>query len=247
MYKGLTILGILVLASSIHGQEINMEDELVAFYPLNGNAQNAVFDRNHGIETNVEYRTDRHGDPNSCCYLLGIDSYIKIPHTEELNWDAQTESYSILLWVRSDYPILEGQNRGRLFTKWREILSEPYPFSFQYNEVKLAIAIYDTKDGHGYSCTYNNIWDDQWHFVAMVFDHESATLRSYLDGSLIESRIIPLEGPTDNTADIFLGCSITPVYEGFYKGYADDIYFYNRAIQACEIEALHSGQLLDER
>jgi hypothetical protein len=245
MSRAFFILSILLLATISHGQEINLENELVAFYPLDGNAQNSVTDSFHGIETNVEYRSNRNGVQNSCCYLLGVDSYITIPHVEELNWDARTESYSILLWIRSDYPILEGQNRGRLFTKWRELLAEPYPYSFQYNEQELSVAIYDASAG--YAVQFHNVWDDQWHFVAMVFDHESSTLISYLDGVMIDSQSIQLAGSTTNTADIFLGRGLSPVYEGFYKGYCDDIYFYNRVLKACEIEALYSGQLLNER
>jgi len=245
MNKVIIILGTLLLATISHGQEIDLEDGLVAFYPLDGDARNSLSDSNHGVETNVQYMTDRHGNPNNCCYLIGLDSYITIPHTEDLNWDANTESYSILLWVRSDYPILEGQNRGRLFTKWRELLAEPYPFSFQYNEDELSVAIYDASAG--YSVQFYNVWDDQWHFVAMVFDHESSTLMSYLDGNMLDSRTMQLTGSTKNTAEIYLGRGLSPISEGFYKGYCDDIYFYNRVLKNCEIEALYSGQLLEER
>ena len=81
----------------------------------------------------------------------------------------------------------------------------------------------------------------------MVYNHETSTMMSYLDGSLIDTRTIQLAGPTKNTADIFLGRGLSPIQEGFYKGYCDDIYFYNRVLNSCEVEALYSGQLLDER
>jgi hypothetical protein len=34
---------------------------------------------------------------------------------------------------------------------------------------------------------------------------------------------------------------------GAFKGAIDDIYIYSRALNFCEIEALYSGQLLNER
>lgn len=238
-------IALIISMSALTAQEIDLEDELVAFYPFIGNARNQVEDDIHGIETNMAYAEDRFGRPAECCYLSGNNSYVTFPYSEKLNWDARTESYSIVLWVRSDFPILEGQKRGRLLTKWRELLPEPYPFSFQYAEESLWVSIYDTQKSA--TCIFPNVWDDKWHCLAMVHDHTTHTMKGFLDGSLFDSHDVQVTISTKSTSDIFLGLGRSPVYEGFYKGYCDDIYFYNRALNACEVEALYSGQLLDER
>lgn len=98
------ILSCLLTGSWGVAQEIDLENELVVHYPLDGNALNMIEDKNHGIETNVQYGEDRKGNPNSSCFFSGDESFITIPHTEDLNWDARTESYSILFWVRSGEP-----------------------------------------------------------------------------------------------------------------------------------------------
>ncbi len=244
-FKWLLTIALIISPSALTAQEIDLEDELVAFYPFTGNARNQVEDDIHGIETNISYAEDRFGSPDECCFLSGDNSYVTFPFSEKLNWDARTESYSIVLWVKSDFPILEGQNRGRLLTKWRELLPEPYPFSFQYAEESLWVSIYDASNS--FTCLFPNVWDDSWHCIAMVYDHTTFTMRSFLDGSLFDSSAVQDANSTKSTSDIFLGLARSPIYEGFYKGYCDDIYFYNRALNACEIEALYSGQLLDER
>ena len=81
----------------------------------------------------------------------------------------------------------------------------------------------------------------------MVYSHETNTLSSYLNGEMVESNTRTFDGSTSNNADIYIGRTYTPVVEGFYQGHFDDLYFYDRAIEACEVETLYSGQLLQQR
>ncbi len=227
-------------------QEINLEDELVARYIFNENTRNAVEDAYHGVETNVEYGTDRSGQPNSCLSLSGNRSYVTIPHTEVLNWDARSESYSILFWVKSPDPTHGGAIGSRVLSKWTEILSDPYPFSFQYSSEFLGNNIYEA-GVTPLSVRIADIWDDGWHHVSMVYSHDASSLSVFLDGLFTGTNTHKFAASTLSDAPIYIGRTLTRVLEGFYKGLFDDLYFYNRAIEQCEVEALYSGQLLEER
>lgn len=237
---------LLVVAFPMAAQEINLEQELVARYLFNGNARNEVEDKNHGLETGVDYETDRFGSDGSCVFMTGNNSYITIPHTEDLNWDARSKSYSILFWVKSSDPTGGSNTSRRVLSKWHEVLSESYPFSFQFSEEVMVANIFDHTSG-GMGCTLNNPWDGEWQHVAMVYSHETNTLSSFRNGELVASKTQSFNGTTSNNADIYIGRTYTPVVEGFYQGYFDDLYFYNRAMQGCEIYALYSGQLIEQR
>ena len=234
------------LTGSLAGQEIDLEKDLVALYLFEGNASNSVNDRNHGIETNVEYENDRMGNPNSSIFFTGNSSYVTIPHTEELNWDARSDSYSILFWVKSPDPTNGGEIGSRILSKWDEVLWDPYPFSIQYSDQILGVNIFEA-NSQSLSCKITGIWNDQWHHVAMVYMHESNLLSVYIDGVFDCSKSQTFNSTTLNSTDIYIGRTLTQVLEGFYNGFFDDLYFYNRAINECEIEALYSGQLLEER
>ena len=110
----------------------------------------------------------------------------------------------------------------------------------------MAANIFDLSSG-GMACSFNNPWDGEWQHVAMVYSHETNTLSSFRNGELVESKTQSFNGSTSNNADIYIGRTYTPVVEGFYQGYFDDLYFYNRAMQGCEIYALYSGQLIEQR
>ena len=239
-----SIFGFLV--TSVGAQEINLEQDLVARYLFEGNARNQVEDSNHGIETNVIYAIDRYGQPNHCLYLTGDNSFVTIPHTEDLNWDARMDSYSICFWVKSQTPTHGSGVGSRVLTKWIENVSSPYPFSFQYSDEILHLVIYNPDSGPLLT-TLSELWDDTWHHVAFIYSHVSTTLNAYLDAKLIHSSSLQMTGSTKNNGVIYIGRTLTAVLEGFYRGNFDDLYFYDRAIEACEIEALYSGDLLEER
>ncbi len=247
MDKTIWIVAVMLinLISSSTAQEIDLEDEQIAFYPLAGNALNQVEDNNHGIETNVTYAEDRFGNPGGCCYLSGNNSFITIPHTEELNWDARTESYSIVFWFKSDDP-LSGETSGRrILTKWSEYPHlDPYPFSFQVGKTQIIVAIREQNTPSVF-VTCENVFDNQWHMIAMIYDHSIQMLSVYLDNQLIDSENANLTKTTSNSVDILIGK--LPVIDLYYKGAFDDLYFYNRALNLCEVEALYTGDLLYER
>ncbi len=242
------ILAFLLLAQFFTGntQEINLEENLVARYLFNGNARNEVEDKNHGEGTSVRYETDRFGNAAACVYITGETSYITIPHNDDLNWDARLESYSIAFWIKSPKPTGGSNTSSRVLSKWHEVLSESYPYSFQFSDEIMAANIFDHTSG-GVSSTLNKPWDGEWQHAAMVYSFETNTLSSYLNGEMVESNTRTFDGSTSNNADIYIGRTYTPVVEGFYQGHFDDLYFYDRAIEACEVETLYSGQLLQQR
>ncbi|MGW8314717.1 MAG: LamG domain-containing protein [Bacteroidales bacterium] len=238
------ILSSLFQVSLIRAQEIQLEDLLVARYLFEENARNSVEDKNHGLETNVQYATDRFGQTNHCLYLSGEHSYVTIPHTEDLNWDARTESYSICFWVKSIDP-RQGKNVGiRVISKWYELVSDPYPFSFPVGDTLINAQIREANT-EPLACTINGIWDDQWHHIAMVFNHESGEMSLYYDGLIYKTSRRTFRTTTENSIDICIGRTLR--LDVYYRGHIDDLYFYNRAISPCEIDALFTGDLLEER
>lgn len=159
MNKGILLITAWFFAVSLTGQEIDLEKDLVALYLFEGNSRNSVEDSNHGIETNVEYENDRMGNLNSSISFTGNSSYVTIPHTEELNWDARSDSYSILFWVKSPDPTNGGETGSRILSKWGEVLWESYPFSIQYSDQFLGVNIFDCSKSRTFNSTTLNSTD----------------------------------------------------------------------------------------
>lgn len=244
--KSTLLLVLLFLGMQLSAQEIDLERELIARYLFNANANNEVENAHHGQPQNISYEADRFGNAASCIWLNGINALITIAHTEELNWDARTESYSIIFWVKATDP-LNGSNEGRrILTKWNEIYqTHPYPFSFQVGPNSIANGIRVVGEPAAVYLSINNVFDGNWHMIACTWDHINQTLAIYHNGKFSSQQSNTFYRNTSNDLDIHIG--FMPTLFRYFKGYFDDLYFYDRVVNACEIEALYSGQLTEER
>lgn len=65
--------------------QVNLNQCLIAYYPFNGNADDATGNGNNGIPMNgVKLTTDRFGNPNSAYLFDGVDDYIAGMETSEV-------------------------------------------------------------------------------------------------------------------------------------------------------------------
>ena len=72
-------------------------DGLVAYYPLNGNANDASGNGNNGIVTNAMLTTDRFNQPSNAYYFNATNSSIRIPAI----LDAGQANYTISFWFNT--------------------------------------------------------------------------------------------------------------------------------------------------
>ena len=212
----------------------NLPVDYIAYYPFNGNANDESGNGSDGIVINATPTIDRFERENNAFRFYGISAYIKIPHTNILNLDANENSFSISIWLKSNYP-----QGNRLFEKWNGHLSEPYPISFQITSENLIGVIYD---GHSVGIipviNYGNVWDNQWHHIVFIADILQKTVAGYLDGLFLEKVDNKISSTTQNQTDILIGRSNN--IDSFYNGFIDDIRIYDRALTDEEVIALYN-------
>ena len=83
MNKFLFFIPLLFIAN-ISSSQVNLNSGLVAYYPFNGNADDASGNGNNAIFNNATLTTDRFGVPNSAYYFNGIDNYMQIANSLSL-------------------------------------------------------------------------------------------------------------------------------------------------------------------
>src|SRR5438046_318056 len=78
---------VLTLLVSIYfcDAQVNLNAGLVAYYPFNGNAQDASGNNNNPITVNATLTLDHFGSPNSAYLFNGQSDYIEIPNSPSLN------------------------------------------------------------------------------------------------------------------------------------------------------------------
>ncbi|MFC1782969.1 LamG-like jellyroll fold domain-containing protein [Planctomycetota bacterium] len=223
----------------------DLSDNLVAFYPFNGNADDASGNGLNGIVSGPILTEDRFGTENSAYIFDGLDDYIEVPNTGGA-FDL-TNSWTLAAWVkpyntgtdqRND-PIIwkianNGGHQDTFWFGWGYSLTSDNVFSVGLERAS------DDEDLHIGSLQHN---PNQWSHVVCVYD--GSNLKMYVDGHLENSStvgtVVAYTGPAPlrignlQHADGHLGS----IYRGAFDGIIDDVRIYSRALDETEVLELY--------
>lgn len=179
---------------------------------------------------------NRFGEVGKALSFDGSDDFVQILDSEAFNFDLREESYSISLWVKSG----DVERWARLVIKWNELTPTPYPFAIQKVGDEVWGGVYDTQENP--TVTLDDIWDGEWHHVAVSYDAESNQLTGYLDGVLSARLTVGIEGTTQNASPVYIGRAASPVESRYFEGSMDDMRFYSRALSEREVRKLYAEE-----
>ncbi|UCH90192.1 MAG: carboxypeptidase regulatory-like domain-containing protein, partial [Thermoplasmata archaeon] len=209
---------------------------LVAYYPLNGNANDESGYGNHGTELNgVQYDV---GVLDLAASFDGIDDKILVADNNQLHLG--NDSFSISCWIKTTSAEVHSI-----------ILDKDLNFDAS-GTYRIAINPYDTLIGSAsfwlqdYGGSINSIEsttiinDGYWHHIVGVRDLDTGLLHIYVDGS---EDAVPVDytllGSTDNTEPLaFGGGSTADVYP--YEGMIDDVRIFNRPLTEIDAQTLYN-------
>jgi hypothetical protein len=232
--------------SDIEAQEINLEHQLILFLPFQGDAldQSGI-----NIPTSVEgpvLTADRFGNPENAYLFDGLDDCIRLNNNEAL---ITSKSFTIAIWARMDGSSQALLKSNSLFEQRDHGKDVPVVIHFnadQEGQTRLTLRskaeistskVEDNYPGYG-----------TWHHFVALMD-ENKIMRLYIDGVLRDSDVFYNDGDfVSGVNEVSIGGHHPEeLITGAFSGALDEVYIYNRAINPCEIEALFSGQLLNER
>lgn len=222
--------------------KLSLAEGLLAYYPFNGNAEDATVSNFDGIVHGASLTTDRKGVANAAYSFDGVDDRINVPHTNALNL---TGDFSISLWAQVSSSQVPHEGINDILRKWNGT-AEGYPFSLSYlnteaaddKEDKLLYVRYDGQGCANAPTSYSpTITNDV--FLHIVLVKNGSSLKHYLNNVLIAEFVDTTDGSScsiGNTADMTIGCRGNLVR--FFKGKIDDIRIYSRAITSAEVTNL---------
>jgi uncharacterized protein (TIGR02145 family) len=212
----------------------NLTNGLVAYYPFNGNANDASGNGNNGTVNGAILSSDRFGNLNSAYSFNGTTNLINCGHSNSLQL---TNALTISMWFKSTDINIYGE-----YLLSKSLIPNNYeyciPVEFIQGVSQLLAAVGGVnfvEAGIGSEPTIN-----VWHIVSATFNYPGY-LKIYYDGTLIDSTITT-GAITPTSQDLVIGC-IRPTGEPtirYFTGEIDDIRIYNRALSNCEISQLFS-------
>lgn len=207
---------------------------LVAYYPFNGNADDASGNYNHGAIYGATLTTDRVGNADSAYQFDGVDDYIEIPNDPSLN---EYDNLSIVAWIKTD-------SGGRIIQKmtWRDCggVRSGWMMTGGTNLVtQFGVGTYPDDRMPGFTADAIKLNDSEWHLIGFTWDDANDTVKIYVDGQEVLSAM----------EDRHIGSNSRPIqigkfhcYDGtFFTGVIDEVRIYNRTLTANEIKSIYDS------
>ena len=206
---------------------------LIAHYPFNGNAHDKSGNGKNGKVKGASLVADRFGNVNSAYYLGGND-YINTNISTETGltfsisgWGKALSTTENKFIYRDSY--WDGRNRMNAIV----LTESKFAFSMRSSTSK--------HGGHDLSSgNITRVADNDWHHIVVTIDNATKKMRGYFDGVLVGT--VAFTGSQLNTVGRYWKIGKRDDTEQYFKGYVDDVRFYNRSLSPGEIKVLyHEG------
>lgn len=208
-----------------------LTDGLVAYYPFNGNANDASGNGNNGTVFGATLTKDRFGESASA-YNFGQLEYIAGKDAPQLDFGPQS-SFSVFAWINfsGDVPGFQG------------IISKMYDDSNPTSGFQLGIFqnTVQVQMGPPPALTFNGsltLNDGKWHMVGLRRTGIIADI--WIDGRPEAGVSNPTLVPQDMTCTNSLFLGVDRNLSRFFPGSIDDIRIYNRALSQTEVQQLYA-------
>ncbi|MDP1728349.1 MAG: LamG-like jellyroll fold domain-containing protein [Bacteroidota bacterium] len=230
MRKPFLLLSLLTLSLIAFSQTIPdyiPTNNLVAWYPFSGNANDVSGNGNSTTNHGATLTTDRFGNPNAAYSFNGNDSqyFSCVNNTLPMGKTKRT----ISLWL-NPYSIINTSQTATAFSYGNPSTGQGIMLGLIYSNIVAFQGWADDLTAN-YSYSYN-----QWINVLATFD--SLNVKIYVNGSLIGS----VQKPNWNTTgtNFLIGARYSP-NSGFFDGKIDDIAVWSRVLTLAEIQKVYTS------
>ncbi|MFA6570067.1 MAG: LamG domain-containing protein [Bacteroidota bacterium] len=228
---------LMILTVSCHknpnDNDVIPTENLVAYYPFNGNANDESGHLNNGTVHGATMTEDRFGNPNRAYYFDGINDFIEAQHSESLNI---VGPITICVWIKTNISNAFGLG---IVNKVEHTRTERDGYMAYVGFGTSTFGMNITNNWYitgGHNCDSKEIIsDNKWHFCVALYDRRNVKI--YLDGILSNSNICTQDMDSNNES-LLIGNDPNPSFISFFKGAIDDIRIYNTALTEQEIEVL---------
>ncbi len=209
-----------------------LNDGLVAYYPFNGNANDASGNGFDGIVYGAALAADRFGNSNACYQFTGNGEWIHV----NIGPAYFSADFAISAWVNfsdfaNSYPMIVS---GDYYYVHCHGLGSVYGNKYQH------VTYYGSGVGAGSEggaiFSSNSFRPNQWYYLCVT--RQGADTKMYVNGVVVGEDIhAPI--PSTTGSQLQFGNDFNSGSSNFH-GMLDDIRIYNRALSPSEVQQLYS-------
>jgi hypothetical protein len=237
------ILFALLFISEMCFSQTDLTKGLKAYYPFDGNANDASGNNNHPVSINASLTFDRKGNKNSAYHFNGMDNFIRIPNAASLNLN---NTITLAVWVKPTGFYYDICHANSIISKG-SVNYMPGNYALRFDDAlytdgqgcsgdRLKDSLHENFRGTGtplklYTPFINK---DQWYSV--VYTNDGSTASLYVDCEL--KYAISFKETFTNGDDLFLGKTDDQLFPFWLNADLDEVRIYDRALSKSEIQEL---------
>jgi len=216
-----SLLLIVFLVTGLSTLHAGINDGLVAWYPLDGNADDVG---GNGIHGNLVGGVDFVDGISGQAAFFDGSSYIDISSLDV----SDDSTFSISFWILDE-------STSSAYRRWiSSCIDTTAGYSFGVRE-EITGKVQISLEGNGYTNDVAEIFKDgAWHFFALVAD--GSTLKMFFDGP---NPIIDVSESFVPETGLYLGGYWIPSGAEYMEGRIDEVRIYDRALTESEISLLY--------
>lgn len=231
------ILLILLLLAPLFSFAQIPTNGLIAYYPFNGNANDASGNGNHGtIQNGVSFSTDRFGNLGKAAIFDGVDDWISTSMQQ-----TNLSGYTVSGWFKTtDNEFAIVQNRGLENGGGTSL-------TLRYWEGRWGFSLDGDFIWIGKYIPYTN--DSNWIHVTGTWDSRGdywfseSQFKLYINGQLVSTTSETVGYvPVPANPNGFVKIGRHDAWNQYFGGSMDDLLIYNRALNDSEVSILYSSE-----
>lgn len=214
---------------------------LVAYYPFNGNANDASGRGHNGTIINATLSTDRFGITNRSYFFNGTNAYISVPQSSELQ---PVTNFSISVWAKCI-----AANSSRLNTGPVMVNEHNYDTDDGFDFfVGIDNSIwFQASGGYGGATVSSPLVTNVWFNTVFTWDSTSGLCSLYVNGKLVNS-VTHAYSKIVSSYPLQIGAQFGPANDfwfdangvgSYWFGQLDDIRIYKRVLPTNEVAQLY--------
>lgn len=225
----LALAALILLPLQLAAQTVPVSG-LVAYYPFDGNANDASGNGHHGSTHGTISAPGRLENPAGACWFDGIDDYIEVAYSED---------FSLTTWTIAGWFNADTVAASRWLVAKEANSNDKYNYAVCFATTGRLSSSYETCSEEPGNLASGTVAPGKWCFFAAVRDHATKENRLYVNGTLSGLAVYNNTPCTASTRLLFgVGPSGPLPLRDYFKGRLDDVRIYNRVLTPQEVQEL---------
>jgi hypothetical protein len=236
------LLLLFLLVTEICNGQGNIKQGLRAWYPFDGNTNDASGNNNNPTFNNATLTADRFGKPNSAYHFNGINNYMRIPNSPSLNPGNQI---TLSVWVRPTGFYYDICHASSILNKGAGNY-QPGDYALRFDDALYTNAggcdggitdsIHQNFRGTGTTLAPYAPYVSKDHWYSVIYTNDGTTAKLYVDCEL--KYLVSYKEDFNNNLDLYIGRTNDNYFKFWMNGDLDDLRIYDRALTTAEITSI---------